>query len=71
MFLKRKKLKVTRWNVLDYLKTDEEIACYLETALEENDDKYLKIAVKDAIQALREKYARHSKMRKFPVPAKD
>lgn len=56
--------KVTHWNVLDYLKTDEEIACYLETALEENDDKYLRIAVKDAIKAIRSRNARHSKVRK-------
>lgn len=67
----RKKLKVTRWCVLDYLKTDEEIACFLEAAIEENDDKYLKIAVRDVIEALRSRNARHSKMRKFPVPTKD
>ena len=51
----KKKSKLTRWNILDYLTTTKEIAAYLETALEENDDEYLKIAVRDAIQALRSK----------------
>ena len=57
----RKKLKTNRWCVLDYLKTDEEIACFLEAAIEENDDKYLKIAVRDAIQALRNRNDKDSK----------
>lgn len=69
MFLK-KKVKTTPWNVLDYLKTDEEIACYLETAVEEHDHKYLRIAVKDAVEALRSRNARHIKMRKRAVPTK-
>lgn len=49
----KKKQKLTRWNILDYLKTDGEIAAYLETSLEENDAEYLRVAVRDAIQALR------------------
>lgn len=53
MFKKKQKLSVSRWSILDYLTTTKEIAAYLEAALEENDDKYLKIAVRDAIMALK------------------
>lgn len=53
MFKKKKKLSVSRWNIFDYLTTTKEIAAYLEAALEENDDEYLKIAVRDAIMALK------------------
>ena len=49
----RKKVKPTRWSIFDYLKTDEEIAAYLETSIEENDTDYLRVAVKDVIQVLR------------------
>lgn len=49
----KKKTKLTPWNVQDYLKTPEDIANYLETALEENDAEFTVIAVKDAITALR------------------
>jgi DNA-binding phage protein len=55
----KKKTKLTRWNILDYLKTDSEIAAYLETSLEENDAEYLRVAVRDVIQALRSRNARH------------
>ena len=48
-------MKTTEWNIQDYLKTTEDIANYLEAALEENDNKYLKIAVQDAIVALKRK----------------
>lgn len=48
-------MKTTTWNIQDYLKTTEDIANYLEAALEENDNKYLKIAVQDAIVALKRK----------------
>lgn len=51
----KRKPKISQWNILDYLTTKKEIAAYLETALEENDAEYLRIAVKDAIQALRSK----------------
>ena len=49
----KKKSKITPWCILDYLKTDEEIAAYLEASLEENDAEYLRVAVRDVIQALR------------------
>lgn len=31
------KLKTTQWNSVEYLKTDEDIALYLEACLEEDD----------------------------------
>ena len=37
---KLKELKVKEWNVLDYLETEEDIAEFLEAALEENDVEY-------------------------------
>lgn len=54
-----KKAKLTRWNILGHLKTDGEIAAYLETSLEENDAEYLRVAVRDVIQSLRNRNARH------------
>lgn len=59
----KKKTKLTRWNILDYLKTDSEIAAYLETSLEENDAEYLRVAVRDVIQALRNRNARYKQVR--------
>lgn len=58
----KKKAKVTHWNILDYLKTDSEIAAYLETSLEENDAEYLRVAVRDVIQALKDRNARHKQV---------
>ena len=46
-------MKTTTWNIQDYLKTPEDLANFLEAALEENDYEFLKIAVNDAITALR------------------
>jgi DNA-binding phage protein len=48
-------MKTTEWNIQDYLKTPEDLANFLESALEENDYEFLKIAVTDAIAALRRK----------------
>ena len=48
-------MKTTEWNIQDYLKTPEDLANFLEAALEENDYEFLKIAVKDVITALRKK----------------
>lgn len=45
----------TKWNIQDYLKTPEDLANFLESALEENDYEFLKIAVGDVIAALRRK----------------
>ena len=35
--MKKERNKVTEWNILDHLKTEEDIANYLEAAWEEND----------------------------------
>ena len=48
-------MKTTKWNIQDYLKSPEDLANFLEAALEENDYEFLKIAVGDAIAALRRK----------------
>lgn len=48
-------MKETTWNIQDYLKNPEDLANFLESALEENDYEFLRIAVKDAITALRKK----------------
>ena len=44
------KEKITRWNVLDGLRNDEEIAAYLEAALDEGYDFFLS-ALDDAARA--------------------
>ena len=44
------KEKITRWNVLDGLRNDEEIAAYLEAALDEGYDFFLS-ALDDASRA--------------------
>lgn len=46
-------MKTTKWNIQDYLKTPEDLADFLESALEENDYEFLKIAVGDTVAALR------------------
>lgn len=69
MFFKKK--KITQWNIQDYLKTDEDISNYLETAIEEVDYKYLVIACKDVVEALRRRNARHSKMLKQRLSTKN
>ena len=48
---KMKKTKITEWNVLDYLKTEEDVADYLEAALEENDMDFFLIALGDVAKA--------------------
>lgn len=48
-------MKTTEWNSQDYLKTPEDLANFLESALEENDYEFLKIAVADVVVALRKK----------------
>lgn len=48
-------MKTTEWNIQDYLKTPEDLANFLEAALEERDYEFLQIAVKDVITALRRK----------------
>ena len=41
----KKGIKTSRWNILDYLTTEKEIAGYLEAALEEDDAAYFIDAV--------------------------
>ena len=48
-------MKTKRWDIQDYLKTSDDIADYLEASLEEDDYAFLKIAVNNAITALRKK----------------
>lgn len=43
--------KATEWNILDHLKTEEDIANYLEAALEENDIEFFLIALGDVAKA--------------------
>ena len=47
--------KTSVWDIQDYLKSNEDLANFLESALEENDYDFLKIAVNDVITALRKK----------------
>ncbi len=47
------KNKNTPWDIQDYLKSPEDLANYLESALEENDLVFLTIAVNDVIKAIR------------------
>ena len=46
------KEKITRWNVLDGLRNDKEIAAYLEAALEEGDHDFFLSALDDATRAV-------------------
>ena len=48
-------MKNTKWNIQDCLKSPEDLANFLEAALEERDYEFLKIAVGDVITALRKK----------------
>lgn len=46
-------MKLTRWDIQDYLTSVDDIRNYLVAALAENNAAYLKIAVKDCIKALK------------------
>lgn len=48
-------MKTTKWNIQDYLNSPEDLANFLESALEERDYEFLQIAVNDVITALRKK----------------
>lgn len=48
-------MKTTEWNIQDCLKSPEDLANFLEAALEERDYEFLQIAVNDVITALRKK----------------
>jgi probable addiction module antidote protein len=45
------KIKTTRWDVVDYLKTEKEMASYLSLALEEGDVAFFNIALGDVARA--------------------
>ena len=45
------KLKTTVWDAAEYLKTDEDIAAYLEAAFEENDPVLIAAALGDVARA--------------------
>ena len=47
----KKQTKLHEWNILDSLDSEEAIAAYLEAALEENDTKFLIIAIGDIVRA--------------------
>lgn len=49
--MKKERNKVTEWNILDHLKTEEDIANYLEAAWEENDIEFFLIALGDVAKA--------------------
>ena len=46
-----KKIKVSDWNVLDYLDNEEAIAAYLQAAVAENDPQSLILAIGDIARA--------------------
>ena len=48
---KPRKLKTTRWDAADYLKTREDIAAYLNAVLEDGDPDLLKAALGDIARA--------------------
>ena len=47
----KKKIKITEWNILDYLEDDEKIASFLEVCLEDNDYEFFMKALGDAAKA--------------------
>jgi len=49
--VKKGKLKTTKWDVVDYLKTDKDMAEYLEAAIEEGDSALISAALGDIARA--------------------
>jgi probable addiction module antidote protein len=49
--MKKGKLKTTKWDVVDYLKTDKEMAAYLEAAIEDGDPALVSAALGDIARA--------------------
>ena len=49
--MKKGKLKTTKWDVVDYLKTDEDMAEYLEAAIEDGDPALISAALGDIARA--------------------
>ncbi len=44
-------LKTSRFDIINYLKTEEDIVDYLEAVVEENDPKLLELAIEDITRA--------------------
>ena len=49
--MKKKKLKTTKWDVVDYLKTEKDMAEYLEAAIEDGDPALISAALGDIARA--------------------
>ncbi len=49
--MKKGKLKTTKWDVVDYLKTDKDMAEYLEAAIEDGDPALISAALGDIARA--------------------
>ena len=49
--MKKGKLKTTKWDAVDYLKTDEDMANYLEAAIEDSDPALISAALGDIAKA--------------------
>lgn len=49
--MKKKTIKTTKWDVVDYLKTDEDMANYLEAAMEDGDPSVIATAIGNIARA--------------------
>ena len=49
--MKKQKVKTTKWDAVDYLKTDEDMANYLEAAIEDGDPALISAALGDIARA--------------------
>jgi probable addiction module antidote protein len=49
--VKKAKVKTTKWDAVDYLKTDEDMANYLEAAIEDGDPSLFSAALGDIARA--------------------
>jgi probable addiction module antidote protein len=49
--MKKGKLKTTKWDVVDYLKTDKDMAEYLEAVIEDGDPALVSAALGDIARA--------------------
>ena len=49
--MKKEKLKTTKWDPVDYLKTDKDMAHYLEAAIEDGDAALISAALGDIARA--------------------
>ncbi len=49
--MKKAKVKTTRWDVVDYLRTDEDMAAYLEAAMEDGNPAVINAAIGNIARA--------------------